>query len=954
MRKLQFGVTLIVALLTFQVMAQRSGTITGTISDTGGSLPGVNILIVGTSQGVITDLSGNFRISGLSAGNYTLQLSYIGYQTLSQEVQLSEGETVSLGTIELTNSTIGLEEVVVKGSYLPSQIRALNIQKNAPNIQNVIAADGIGKLPDRNAAEAVQRIPGVSIERDQGEGRFALVRGTPSEWNSNLINGDRLPSTDGFEGSRSIALDVVPSELIEYAIVTKALTPDMEGDAIGGSINFKTRGAPQEQILNVSAAGGYNAQIQSANYNTSVIYGNRLGKFGFLVSSAIWNRPWASDNYEMEYNFDLPGTQSFSVNNLQLRDYEGERNTLGLNVALDYELTDDSKLYARGIYDVFTDTEFAREHIYNFPEGPGEDPVGIAEIRIRKAGFKTTLSGGEFGGEHQLSNKVKVDWKGSTYTSDVTFGDGLDTELDGSSGIQLATFRQFGSTFNNVSEDNFVYWNFDSPNGVGGSGEAFQPGINEPLEPASMVNFLSGLFIGDSKETDYVGQANLQVDATPNATFKFGAKFRAKEKESVNRQDFYVPLGLFGAPTPVGLLGDLNSESYDLKGGFLEEFDEPYNDLLLSDMPTEEALNDFIANTYANPDNFSPAVAFPIELVSYDGTERVVAAYAMGDWKLSDEIGLLAGARFEHTSVELKGFNQDDEGEVTALDEVSSSYGSLLPTVHLKYTPQENLNLRAAVTRSMARPGFADLNPNTTVTDLGGGLTQIERGNPNLEPTFSINFDLLGEYYFKDVGIISGGVFYKSLSDLIFTNLSQETLNGNTVRISEPRNIKDASLLGFELAFSKRFTKLPGVWGGFGIDANYTFTDSKVDVPTFDPVTLQEQTTEQTLIGQPKHIYNFAFFYEKYGLTARIAANFKGEYVDEYRIEAGPDHYRYYDKNLTVDFSASYAISEKIRVFTEVNNLTNEPLRYFHGITERPEQIEFYSIRGQAGIRFSL
>ncbi|MEO1435757.1 MAG: TonB-dependent receptor, partial [Bacteroidota bacterium] len=378
-----------------------------------------------------------------------------------------------------------------------------------------------------------------------------------------------------------------------------------------------------------------------------------------------------------------------------------------------------------------------------------------------------------------------------------------------------------------------------------------------------------------------------------------------------------------------------------------------YNDLLLDQMPTEEALEGLIANTYANPDAFASAVAFPLELVSYDGNENIFAAYGMGDWKLTDQISVLAGLRYEHTFVDLNGSNQDTSGVITTLN-VTSNYASFLPMLHFKFTPLENLNIRAAITRTLARPSFADLNPNTVVNSVGGGFVTINRGNPGLEPTYSWNFDLLGEYYFKDVGLVSGGLFYKNLSNLIFDNVSQETMDGNQVRITEPQNLQSASLIGFEVAFSKRLTFLPGALGGFGVDVNYTFTDSKVDVPTFDPVSLEQTTSEQTLIGQPKHIYNLALFYEKYGFTARIAANFKGEYIDEYRIEAGPEHYRFYDKNLTLDFSASYSITDNIRVFTEINNLTNEPLRYYHGITDRPEQIEFYSIRGQAGVRFSI
>ncbi|MEO1438026.1 MAG: carboxypeptidase-like regulatory domain-containing protein, partial [Bacteroidota bacterium] len=572
------AILLICGIISLGVKAQES-TLIGHVADATGSLPGVIVALEGTDIGTTTDIEGLFRITDLDEGEYVLQISYVGFQTISQVVTLEAGQALRLETIVLSNSVEELNDVVIKASYLPSQIRAYNLQKNAANIQNVIAADGIGKLPDRNAAEAVQRVSGVSIERDQGEGRIALVRGTPSEWNSNLVNGDRLPSTDGFGGSRQVALDVIPSELIEYAIVTKALTPDMEGDAIGGSINFLTRTAPSSQILNVSVAGGYNAQIQKPNYNTSLIYGNKFDKFGFLVAGAIWNRPWASDNYEMEYNFELPGNQGFSVNNQQLRDYEGERNTVGLNAAMEYNFDSNNKLYARGLYDFFTDKEFAREHIYNFPEGPDEDPVGVGEIRIRKASFKTDLRGGELGGDHQLTRKVKLDWKASTYNTKVTFGSGFDTQLDGSSGIQLATFQQPDVTYSTTSSDNFVYWDFDSPDGIGGSGDAFQPGINEPLVPQGMFNFLSGLFIGDSDETDYVGQMNMEWNANNSSNYKFGLKFRAKDKTSVNRQDFYIPLALFGAPTPLTLLGDLESEEYDLRGGFLQELDEPYNDL---------------------------------------------------------------------------------------------------------------------------------------------------------------------------------------------------------------------------------------------------------------------------------------------------------------------------------------------------------------------------------------
>ena len=221
------------------VFAQETGTISGEIIDKNGSLPFVNVEVKGLSNGTISDFNGDFTLVNVPSGAQTIQISFLGYQTIEKELTVNAGKVTNLGMITLSASVEALEQVVIKSNYLPSQRRALTIQKNAASIQNVLAADVIGKLPDRNAAEAVQRVPGVSIERDQGEGRFAIVRGTPIEWSSNLLNGDRLPSADGFNGTRQVALDVIPSELIEYAIISKALTPDMEGDAIGGSINLK-------------------------------------------------------------------------------------------------------------------------------------------------------------------------------------------------------------------------------------------------------------------------------------------------------------------------------------------------------------------------------------------------------------------------------------------------------------------------------------------------------------------------------------------------------------------------------------------------------------------------------------------------------------------------------------------------------------------------------------------
>jgi len=266
---------------------------------------------------------------------------------------------------------------------------------------------------------------------------------------------------------------------------------------------------------------------------------------------------------------------------------------------------------------------------------------------------------------------------------------------------------------------------------------------------------------------------------------------------------------------------------------------------------------------------------------------------------------------------------------------------------------EDNINIRAAYTRTFARPSFGSLNPGTTQNDA---FQVISRGNPDLKPTFSDNFDLMGEYFFDNVGVLSGGVFYKRITDDIFNSTSQQNINGLLYTITEPRNLENGYLVGFEAGLSKRLDFLPGVLSGFGVDVNYTYTDSEVDVPVFNvngAGTIEKSILKQPLPNQSQHLYNASLFYEKYGILARIAANYKGKNVVGFS-EFGPEHNRWYDENLTIDFSAAYAFNNKVRVFLELNNLTNEPLRYFHGNVNRPEQVEYYSLRGQLGISYQL
>ncbi|PIB35294.1 hypothetical protein BFP72_07725 [Reichenbachiella sp. 5M10] len=942
------------------VHAQQNASLVGVVQDELSGLPGVNVRVKDqNSKGAITDLAGKFRLTNLPTGKSTLVLSFIGYENHEVEVDLTAGETKDLGEVNMKVLVTELDDVVVKGTYFPSQQRALNIKKQSPGIMEVMAADAIGKLPDRNAAEAVQRIQGVSIERDQGEGRYALVRGTPAEWNSTLINGDRLPASDGTSdnsmGTRSVPLDIFPSDMIEYVQLSKAITPDMEGDAIGGSINFITRTAPQNKTFNVSLGGGYNGQAEKPMYSASMLYGDRIGKFGFMVSAAYWNRNWGSDNYEVEYNFSSPDPkEQFAVDNLQLRDYMGQRTTLGLNVGLEYEFNTNHRIFARGVYSDFTDNEIARQHNFYFLEN-------MAEVMTRNGKFTIQLSGGEVGGEHNLGNGWSLDWKASTYLNDMSTDDPKSLPKD-ERGYPMAFFQQRGVVFDDLV-DGYKYLQVDDPSGD--PEDDIQPDMQGSLDPQQLVlSQLLSYGIG-SREQDVSGQLDIGKKINEKLTLTAGGKYKHKTREGGTPLTIWIPgafLGIPNSPAPA-TLADLQTESFPENGGFLQEIGSPYEDILIDQITTKqlrELYTDDVLNQYGmykisrGEDSPDAATGF------YTGKESVVAAYIMGEYSISDQLMLIGGVRNESTTVDYKGkqvtTTLDANGdEVSIIQDVENhkTTNALLPMLHIKYSPQENLNIRAAYTRTFARPNFSDLNPGEVRNDQTRTIT---KGNVDLNPTYSNNLDLMAEYFFQDVGLLSGGVFYKQITDVIFKDQSILNISGQNYQVIEPKNLESAWLAGFEVGISKRMSFLPGALNGFGVEANYTYTRSELEVPRYEEqggqvVTLMDK---QSLPRQPKNIFNASVYYEKYGLMVRVAANFKGKYIDIIRQEAGPENYRWYDKNLTVDLSAAYSITKSLRFFLELNNLTNAPLRYYHGVSERPEQVEYYSVRGQAGLRFNL
>jgi TonB-dependent receptor len=474
-----------------------AGTVTGRVTDatTNDYLPGANVLIQGTNYGAATDRTGTFSIPNIPSGDYTLSVQYIGYTDYTQEITVSENIRDNHFEIAMNVNFVELGDVVVAG-LRHGEAKALSLQKSNDNISNVIVAEQIEAFPDPNAAEALRRLPGVSIQQDQGEGRYVLIRGTEARLNTTRINGNTIPSPE--DDNRNVQLDVIPSDLLGAIEISKALTPDMDADAIGGSVNLVTKNAfdYDGQVLKVDIGGGYKNLRGDLNKKATFTYGNQFmdGKLGVLIGGCYNNSDMATDNIEIKWNdeyewvtdevdeiddgdviYKTDDAEAKVLDEFEWRGYELNRTRIGLNLNLDYKLNDNSLIYLRFLNNSFDDYEY--RHLMNFDLGKSVDeeepgtgysdansvvaaPV-IRELKDRKA--EATIQSIAVGGKHKF-RQIDVDYNFSTSLAkevnkpsrDVVFEqEGFDIDYNISDPDFPTITVTNGANYNDMSEFEF-------------------------------------------------------------------------------------------------------------------------------------------------------------------------------------------------------------------------------------------------------------------------------------------------------------------------------------------------------------------------------------------------------------------------------------------------------------------------------------------------------------------
>lgn len=888
---------IVLAMLCVPVAAVRAQTTTGTIEGrvldgrSGDPLPGATVLLEGTSVVVSTDRTGVFRLPGVAAGQQTLLVTYLGSKDATVIVTVRGGSVTSAADVRL--DPVGYEETVtVTADYIrDAQARALNQQKTAPNISNVVSADQIGSFPDPNAAETTQRIPGVSISKDQGEGRYVLVRGAEARLNSMMIDGERVPSPD--PNLRQVALDVVPSDLLQSIEVSKALTPDQDGDAIGGSVNLVMKQAPEKMRLFGGFGGGYNQMLDSYRQNNYAFTGGRRfngGALGAILSVGGSETNRGNQDMEVVYN-------AGSLLDLDPRFYRVERRRVGVTGAFDIKQGQTNAYVIRGVFNRYIDDHENRQRLRMRAGNRRID----RELRDRT--HLEHINSLAVSGRH-LPSWAEVDWRVVGAYSD------QDDPL-----TMTTTFRQANVNF--------------APNVTPTSIDPDNIQINPLNQDISAFVFNQQIRATNfAKDRDVVGAVNVRRalgTAGSTATIlKVGAKYRDKLKGRTRNEvtlttssrlllTDYLDTGF----TPRPFLGG----RYDLLP-FISQSK-------VAQIPAQVPV-------VSTPNRARDAEEF-------DGTEQTFAGYAMAELFVGSKLYVLPGVRYEHTAADYTGrqvrFSSTGAYLSTSPVRSTSDYGVLLPAVHVKYAATPDTNLRVAVTRTLARPNYYDLVPYESRNDVDNTAAL---GNADLSPTTSWNLDVLGEHYFTSIGVVSGGIFYKRLSDYIYTFTYDQPIGGVIYHFTQPLNGDTATIRGVELAIQNQLSFLPAPFNGLGVYANYTFSDSTASFP--------QHSGDSTLPGQSRHIGNVAVSYERGGFSGRVALNFHGSYVDIVGADNSLD--RYYDSASQLDFSVSQRLRKGIRVYVDGLNLNDALLRYYQGTKNRPLQEEHYHWWMDFGLKF--
>ena len=938
-----FLLTLFLAFSCFPSIASEStadkgvggadGSVAGTVKDTAGAvLQGAQIVLQPTSVTVTSDTRGAYLIPNLKPGSYTVTISYIGFTAQTSPVTVIAGQATLLDATLTVSSTSQQVEVTAD---LEGDAAAINEQRVSDNILDVQTDTQIQSLPNANIADALGRMPGVTLQRNEGEGQYVQIRGTEPRLSNTTIDGVIVPGPD--PEVRQVDLDTIPADLVGSVAINKTLSANQDGDAIGGSVDLRIKQATSDKpTLTVEGIDGYTPidngrkafQIDSSagfRFGPSSAQGKR---FGLMLGYSYDYNGRGIDDVEPVPDFDGPNN-AFTYDNLYVQQYLYDRTRYGMAGSLDYKLNESSDLYVHGLFSNFRD--YGQKYAYQL--AVEDNPKYKTSIRRPNLQVADLAIGGNQVFNHSfLRYQVAI----------------AHSRFGGAAGNPGAEFK--------VGKHSSIGDDCEYAAGPSRYRPQYSCDVagNSIFDPSQYFLDTVDLTFGQATQLNLQGSASMGINyhlGSHFSTIEFGGQFRNEHKG----QDAYSP--------------EYDSNNGTAMSNYLGTFTNNHfygGSYRLGPVTNFASITSDLAS---NPGNFTldeGTTHLQSDAANYNLQERVSAGYIMNTIQFG-RFHLQTGLRIEATNTSNTGYlvvNDSDGNYVSTTPQYGSgSYVNPLPSVQLRYKIDADSDLRAVYGRGISRPDPYQLVPYITEDQSTDPFT-INVGNTALVAEHANDYDVLYERYMPSFGMIEAGYFYKQITKPIFLTDAFVPATGSPLsqayagdHLLQEVNGDHAWVQGVELAYQQHLTFLPGVLRGARINANFTYTGSK-------NYNLPNRTDNPALVGQAPLSWNIGPSYatKRALVTFGISNNGANIYAYQYQSTGadalpfgvkGPFGDNYFYPHTQVDAKITYYLGKGFIAMAIGENMNNDPFGFYNGSPQYMVQREYYKPTYSGGVRWT-
>ena len=950
MRRASF-LSILLLLISVACAGQTAkGSLTGRVTDARGAvLQGARIVVDPSATIAVSGAQGDFTVSNLKPGTYTVTISYVGFANSVSTIVVTPGKVTPL---DVTLNVSSANQQVVVNANLEGDAFELNEQRTSENILNVMSAATIMSLPNANVGDALGRLPGVTLQRNEGQAQYVQIRGTEPRLSNTTIDGVIVPGPD--PQVRQVDLEVVPADLVGALEINKTLSASQNGDAIGGSVDLKVKQASGDHpTLSIQSTGGYTPiDTGQTEFLDTATIGKRFGadkRWGAILSYSYDLNDLGTDDVEPSPDLDGNGNPTFDDANVQ--EYFYNQSRWGFAGSLDYKLNEGSDLYAHGLISNYKD--YGQKYTYDIgtgSNGPGTGGSGHYSTSVRRPNYQIALL--TTGGNHVFNHSfLKYEIAAARSRFGAAAGNpGADFAPAPDS--PLANLSNLNECYYNPSATHSIYR--PQYTGCTTSGASVYDATQYQLQDINLTS-------GQSVQLNLQASGDMGINyhlGSHTSTFQFGAQIRNEHKG----QFAFSPTYDCNAPT-----ANCGPNATPPLTQFTTNFTNPSfygGSYHMGPVTNFESITRWLA---ANPGALpldEGATHLGSDAGNYNLQERVVSGYIMNTLDLTSRLHLQTGLRIEATQTSDTGYLvvNDANGNYISTTPVqgSGSYINPLPSVQMRYNFDQNSDIRAVYGRGISRPDPYQLVPYETL-DESSNPNVVGIGNPALVAEHANDFDVLYERYLPSLGMVEAGYFYKQITLPIFLQerrVKNPFPNGTSTLadLQQEVNGDHAWVQGVELAYQQHLTYLPGVLQGARIDANFTYTDSR-------NYNLTGRTDSPQLVGQAPFSWNIgpAYATKRSEVTMGISHNGANIYAYQYQGTGlyavgggvnGPLGDNYFYSHTQVDAQATHYVGKGFTIIAAGQNMNNAVFGFYNGSITHMTQREYYKPMYSGGIRW--